>query len=166
MIENPGDLPSYVGGAPGPQPKVEDQPDVRNEHEVKQVILIRRDLGMRRGKEIAQGSHASIAFLTNAVHQKLAAEDTGELSYPMSEYLTEAQRQWIDGMFTKVTLQVHSEEELMSYHLKAIAAGVTSHIIQDSGRTEFGGVATYTTCAIGPDWSESIDKITGDLKLY
>lgn len=31
--------------------------------EVKQVIVIRRDLGMRRGKEIAQGAHASMAWL-------------------------------------------------------------------------------------------------------
>ncbi|MGZ3423232.1 MAG: peptidyl-tRNA hydrolase, partial [Polyangiales bacterium] len=31
---------------------------------VKQVIVVRRDLKMRRGKEIAQGSHASMAFLT------------------------------------------------------------------------------------------------------
>jgi len=30
----------------------------------KQVIVIRKDLKMRRGKEIAQGAHASIAFLT------------------------------------------------------------------------------------------------------
>ena len=32
---------------------------------MKQVIIIRKDLKMRRGKEIAQGSHASMAFLLN-----------------------------------------------------------------------------------------------------
>lgn len=30
----------------------------------KQVIVMRTDLNMRKGKMIAQGSHASIAFLT------------------------------------------------------------------------------------------------------
>ena len=40
--------------------------------QVKQVIIIRRDLKMRRGKEIAQGSHASIAFLL----EKIKGADT------------------------------------------------------------------------------------------
>ena len=31
--------------------------------DVKQVIVMRKDLKMRRGKEIAQGAHASMAFL-------------------------------------------------------------------------------------------------------
>jgi PTH2 family peptidyl-tRNA hydrolase len=35
----------------------------------KQVIVIRKDLKMRRGKEIAQGSHASMAFLTRRINQ-------------------------------------------------------------------------------------------------
>lgn len=149
--------------------RVEDQPDIRNEHEVKQVILIRRDLGMRRGKEIAQGSHASIAFLTNAVRDGFAQQrddgDDGGWDFERVT-LTEAQCRWIDGQFTKVTLQVHSEEELLKYYEAAKAAGLTAHVIRDSGRTEFGGELTYTTCAIGPDYSEDIDRVTGDLKLY
>ena len=35
----------------------------------KQVIAIRKDLKMRRGKEIAQGSHASMAFLTEGAQK-------------------------------------------------------------------------------------------------
>ncbi len=34
---------------------------------MKQVIVIRRDLKMRRGKEIAQGAHASMAWLSRRV---------------------------------------------------------------------------------------------------
>ena len=142
---------------------VEEQVDERNEHEVKQVILIRRDLGMRRGKEIAQGSHASIAFLVNAIAWMEGSPQDG---VPPGIHLTEAAWQWIRGQFTKVTLQVHSEEELLKYYNAAKAAGLTAHVIKDSGRTEFGGISTYTTCAIGPDYADLIDKVTGELKLY
>lgn len=43
---------------------------------------------------------------------------------------------------------------------------VHDNLITDSGLTEFGGVPTKTVCAIGPDYDEKIDKITGHLKLY
>lgn len=145
---------------------IEDQPDVRDEHEVKQAIIIRRDLGMRRGKEIAQGSHASIAFLTNVVAEMADDEATGELAYPMYERLSEAAWKWIDGSFTKVTLQVKDEAEMLAVYEKAKEEGVEAHIIKDSGRTEFGGVPTYTALAIGPDWVENVDKVTRELRLY
>ncbi len=38
-------------------------------------------------------------------------------------------------------------------------------LITDAGRTEFHGEPTNTTLAIGPDYSEKIDKITGGLPL-
>lgn len=146
--------------------KREMRTDIPNEYVVKQVILIRRDLGMRRGKEIAQGAHASIAFLTNALHdaQQGYGKKTRAGSAPVD--LSDAAWQWINGRFTKVVLQVFSEEELLSYYDKARAAGLTAHVIQDSGQTEFKGQPTYTTCAIGPNRAEDIDKVTGDLKLY
>lgn len=124
---------------------------------VKQVIVIRRDLKMRRGKEIAQGSHASIAFLT----RKLQKSKELKLSD-----LNEAQTQWIEDSFTKVTLQVDTAVELIKLHNKALDLGLESHLIIDNGTTEFGGRDTYTALAIGPDYSDKIDNVTGDLKLY
>ena len=116
---------------------------------------------MRRGKEIAQGSHASMAFLTAPLRgQNLDG------SGPFGLELTEEQRQWIAVGMAKVCLRVNSEEELLSYHKKALEAGLTSHVITDSGRTEFGGVPTITACAIGPHILPSIDAITGDLTPY
>ncbi len=38
---------------------------------IKQVIVIRKDLKMRRGKEIAQGSHASMEFLVDQIRRRL-----------------------------------------------------------------------------------------------
>lgn len=51
-------------------------------------------------------------------------------------------------------------------HRKALTLGLKSHLIRDSGRTEFGGVPTLTACAIGPDPAEQIDEVTGSLEPY
>jgi PTH2 family peptidyl-tRNA hydrolase len=128
--------------------------------EVKQVIVIRRDLKMRRGKEIAQGSHASGAWLMEAVAASIDAQGQAELS------LDPVARIWVTGSWRKVTLQVRSEEELVELHDAATALGLRSHLVRDSGRTEFGGVPTLTALAIGPDLADRIDQVTGDLDLY
>ena len=128
---------------------------------IKQVILIRKDLKMRRGKEIAQGSHASMQFLvTQIVNQKF----TDSTQIPVS--LSEVELAWLNKGMAKVCLRVNSKEELLQYHEKAKTAGLKSYLIQDSGRTEFAGQPTYTACAIGPAEVDSIDAITGDLVPY
>ncbi len=43
--------------------------------------------------------------------------------------------------------------------------GLVCSLIIDAGLTEFGGVPTRTCIAIGPNWSDEIDEITGHLKL-
>lgn len=126
----------------------------------KQTILIRKDLKMRRGKEIAQGSHAAMEFLVSQLR------DTACTNSPDSLLVDEATRCWIEAGMAKVCLQVNSEEELLKYHNSALKAGLKSSLIRDSGRTEFHGVATYTACAIGPESAEAIDQITSTLSLY
>lgn len=131
------------------------------EERIKQVILIRKDLKMRRGKEIAQGSHASMDFLISELRMQLGeGRDQAKLSFTPEEI------SWITRGMAKVCLQVQSEEELLSFHEKALEAGLKSYVIRDSGRTEFNGVPTYTACAIGPDIANRIDAITGSLGLY
>jgi PTH2 family peptidyl-tRNA hydrolase len=73
---------------------------------------------------------------------------------------------WLAGKFTKVCLQVNSEEELRAVFSRAVDAGLTVHLIEDAGLTEFQGVPTLTCLAIGPDRAERIDAVTGGLKLY
>ncbi len=126
--------------------------------EIKQVIVIRKDLKMRRGKEIAQGAHASMAFMSHAIR--------GVLQHGNPLGLTDPQVQWILGSFAKVVVQVSSETDLLAIHTAALIAGIESHVITDQGRTEFHGVPTATALAIGPDLSSKIDKITGHLPLY
>ena len=125
----------------------------------KQVIVMRTDLNMRKGKMIAQGSHASMAFI--ARNGMFDSEKFLNIQMPN---LKEAQ-EWMLNSYTKVCLQVASEAELDEIYKKAEKAGLTVHMIIDSGRTEFNGVPTKTCLAIGPHYSEKIDKITGHLKL-
>jgi peptidyl-tRNA hydrolase, PTH2 family len=51
-------------------------------------------------------------------------------------------------------------------HEAALARGLRSHLIRDSGRTEFSGVPTLTALAIGPDIADTIDQVTGHLTIY
>lgn len=133
---------------------------------VKQVIVIRKDLKMRRGKEIAQGSHSSIAFLTTRIRKYFDDAMASPDSNHFLVCLTEPEIIWIRSAFTKVCLQVQSEEELLEIHRCAKEAGLECNLIQDSGRTEFAGVPTYTCLAIGPDFDEKINSVIGHLSLY
>lgn len=123
----------------------------------KQVIVIRKDLNMRRGKQIAQGAHASMATILNEMKQ--------EGTVLSLEIKDEALADWLKGKFTKICVAVESENELEEIHQKAVEAGLRSSIITDLGLTEFNRVPTKTAVAIGPNWSTDIDKITKHLKL-
>lgn len=123
---------------------------------IKQVIVMRHDLKMRRGKQIAQGAHASMAFLTRRLQTSP--------SISLNDF-SPSVRTWISGSFAKVCVRCNSEEELMAIHDKAIDLGLEVHVITDSGRTEFHGQPTRTCLAIGPDEASKIDQVTGHLEL-
>jgi PTH2 family peptidyl-tRNA hydrolase len=123
-----------------------------SEDTIKQVIVMRNDLKMRKGKQIAQGSHASISFLTRRLNSDKIK-------------LSKQEQEWLDHSFTKVCVRVDSEEQLLEIFQKAKDAMLEVHLITDSGKTEFHGVPTKTCLAIGPDYSHKIDQITGQLQL-
>lgn len=102
---------------------------------------------MRRGKEIAQGAHASM---------KATLENLDDLRV----------KEWLSGPFAKICVTVDSEEQLDEIYNRAISAGLIAAMIVDSGRTEFAGIPTKTCIAIGPDSDENLRPITGELKLY
>lgn len=126
---------------------------------VKQVIVMRTDLNMRKGKMVAQGAHAACSWLAGLVR------DQSGMFYEQAPALTEPEQAWLHGRFTKICVGVGSEEELFAIHAEATGAGLRSKLIIDSGLTEFGGVETATCLAIGPDFADKIDPITGGLKL-
>jgi peptidyl-tRNA hydrolase, PTH2 family len=159
----PGLGPYATGGfsANGVRGRLERLEQKREElREAKQVIVIRRDLGMRRGKEIAQGAHASMKWLSNRLRPFARTPHTYTAAF------TPAEDAWLSGLFTKVTCQVPDLDALEQVCKKAVEHGVLVNVITDAGRTEFAGEPTITCLAIGPDWAENVDKVTGDLHLY
>jgi PTH2 family peptidyl-tRNA hydrolase len=139
------------------------------ENKVKQVIVMRKDLKntkgekVRSGKIISQGCHASMKVLVDEGEIELNAFGDG---YQITIPLTNEQKEWLEGQFTKICLRVDSEEELMDIYNKAKALKLPCALIEDSGLTEFDGVITKTCIAIGPADSDAIDVITGHLKLF
>ena len=155
---------------------------------IKQVIVFRTSYPdgkggvrkLRRGKEIAQACHASIAFLTKKIQKLLSLDHNLPLIVddPAEAYvsgynsainaldMTAAELEWKNGIFTKVCVKVETEDDLLEIQKKATEKGLQCSLITDKGLTEFGGVPTNTCLAIGPDESWKIDEVTGDLELY
>ncbi len=114
---------------------------------LKQVIIMRDDLNMRRGKEIAQGGHA-----VNEIARKYSNRT--------------AYKNWVATGQTKICVRISGEDALRDLAQKAHDAGLPYAVITDAGHTEFKGKPTLTCMAIGPAPAEKIDPITGHLKLY
>jgi len=116
---------------------------------------------MRRGKEIAQGAHASIAWLTN----RITNSSNALMSVTPADF-SAAEWEWLRGNFRKICCVVSSEQELLDLCDAAKEADLIYELIEDSGLTEFSGVPTFTAAAFGPDFDENLDPITGHLVLY
>lgn len=130
---------------------------------VKQVIVIRKDLNMRKGKIVAQASHASMKVWFDRMFQ--SNELITAYSINPESGLTPEMIEWEEGDYTKVVVFVNSEAELLQVFQNATYAELPCALITDLGKTEFHGEATETCLAIGPADSAVIDKITGHLKL-
>ena len=89
---------------------------------IKQIIIIRKDLKMRRGKEIAQGAHASIAWITKRVAGRPMFHRNDQ-TWQATGYFTDAEREWMQEGFRKITVQVDSEEDLLRVHYAARRCG-------------------------------------------
>jgi len=143
--------------------------------ETKQVIVMRKDLKMRKGKMIAQGAHASMLAILN---EMAIANATIQ---PIKEWtlhtntIKDPLHEWLAGRFTKITVSVMSEDELFDIYERALSVEgmwtgtvrikMPCSIIQDAGKTECHGVPAYTCAASGAWWIDEIDEITGTLPL-
>lgn len=113
--------------------------------ELKQVILIRKDLKMSPGKIGAQAAHAAV--------EATLKSDKGIVS------------SWRNSGMKKITLKVNSKDELYKYLQEAKDFGFVTALITDAGRTEIAP-GTPTCLAIGPDNEDKIDSITGELSNF
>src|SRR3989338_3275546 len=110
----------------------------------KQVILVREDLKLPKGKLAAQSSHASVDAVLKS--DKKIVE------------------MWKKEGAKKVVLKVKDENELLKYKEFAEDCGLKTALITDAGHTVLEP-GTITCLGIGPDAEEKIDEVSGKLKM-
>ncbi len=109
---------------------------------LKQVIVVRKDLKLSRGKLAAQVAHASV--------------DAADKS--------SCRRRWLDDQQKKSVLKCEDLSELIDVYERARGRGLPTSLIKDAGRTEIPP-GPVTCVGIGPAPEDEIDKVTGELKL-
>lgn len=109
---------------------------------IKQVIVVRKDLKLRKGKLATQVAHAAL------------------LSYEKSRY----KREWKREGQRKIVVFCKNEKELLLLEEKAKKEELPFSLVADAGLTYLKR-GTRTSLGIGPAPGEKIDRITGKLKL-
>ena len=112
--------------------------------EYKQVILVREDLKLPKGKLGAQVAHASV-----------------DATLKSDKKIVDA---WKKEGAKKVVLKVKDEKELFRYKQMAEDIGLKTALIKDAGLTEVEP-GTTTCLGVGPVQEKDVDKITGKLKM-
>jgi PTH2 family peptidyl-tRNA hydrolase len=114
--------------------------------EFKQVIIVRTDLHMGKGKIAAQVSHAAI----QAMHKTM-------------QFFPEWVKEWEKQGQKKVVLKISSKQDLLAL-FQQVKNNFPSVLIRDSGLTQIRS-GEPTCIGIGPVPEEKIDKLTRHLKL-
>ena len=139
---------------------------------IKQVIIMRKDLNMRKGKIAAQAGHACVNCVLKAAARVGglldwdSREDQGSMLSTSGRGTSAYLNEWFANEYTKICVTVNSEAELLKYKDLIEEAGYVVHLVQDLGHTEFKNKKTYTCLAVEPLPAELIDPLTGDLPLY
>jgi PTH2 family peptidyl-tRNA hydrolase len=115
---------------------------IKTNMELKQVILVRKDLKLPKGKMAAQVAHASLEAALKS--KKISA--------------------WRSGGAKKIVLYVESLDELLRFRKEADRMGFTTALIADAGHTTVEP-GTTTCLGIGPEEERELDRLTGKLKM-
>ncbi|MCL4406759.1 peptidyl-tRNA hydrolase Pth2 [Candidatus Parvarchaeota archaeon] len=119
----------------------------REKQDIKQVIIIRKDLKMGTGKIAAQACHASLMSYMEA-----------EKKYK------DIVESWLSEGGTKVVVKVNTIEEFDDMKKKLRASGLPFKVVKDAGQTQVLP-GTETAIGIGPYYTSDIDKVTSKLSL-
>jgi PTH2 family peptidyl-tRNA hydrolase len=117
------------------------------EFKYKQIIVIRSDLKMSKGKIAAQTGHAAVS----------AAEEA-------RKHDQKWWKAWLEEGQCKIAVKVESEKKLLKLKKEAEELGLPHALISDRGLTQLPP-GTITCLGIGPAPSSELDKITGMLAL-
>ena len=129
----------------------------------KQVIVVRRDLKLKRASIAALVAKASAEFFLD--------NNESSRNDKLSVKLTPQESEWLMSGSTRIVLGVTSENALRSVLMKAEIAGLSCYPVSANSSTsreegDLGDIMEETLAvAIGPDDSDKIDQITGNLKL-
>lgn len=145
-------------------------------YKAKQMIVVRRDLKMRKGKIAAQAGHACVEATLMALAREGRLDEVcvvpnaeGDPSWVALEHPAgerSALSDWFDAGVAKVCVYVDSEEALLDLARRGREQGFLVALIRDAGFTEFHGEPTYTCLAFEPLYADQIDPLTGELPLY
>jgi PTH2 family peptidyl-tRNA hydrolase len=120
---------------------------LRPKEPVKMVCIVNTSLKMGKGKIAAQVGHAAVSATLKA------GEKTPEL---LDAWLSSGQK--------KVCLKAVDSEHLLELEKAAINQGILSVKIHDAGHTQIPK-GSLTVLALGPEIEESVNSLTGELKL-
>jgi PTH2 family peptidyl-tRNA hydrolase len=110
----------------------------------KQVIVVRKDLKLDKGKLAAQVAHGSLEAFKKAD--------------------VRSQEEWESEGSKKVVVKIDTLKDMMEIKDKVKSLHVPYAVIRDAGKTQLNP-GTVTVLGIGPAPSEMIDPVTKDLKL-
>ncbi|KXJ81747.1 hypothetical protein RP20_CCG018135 [Aedes albopictus] len=111
------------------------------------VLVVRSDLGLRKGKIASQCAHAAV------------------MCYMRSASVNQAKlNSWLVQGQPKIVVKVENLEEMVEIAKKANEKRVVAEIVRDAGRTQISS-GTETVLGLGPDSSDVIDSLAGHLKL-
>ena len=128
---------------------------------MKVYLVIRSDLKMRRGKEIAQAGHAiqyMVEFISDLKHKLEGKSD-------YAHELVDKYFEWKNSGHAKIGVSVDSDDELDRLCARTLTIPTGYWKVVDEGRTEVDP-DTLTCVAIGPVTEEEAQRLGLDkLKL-
>lgn len=123
----------------------------------KMALVVRGDLGMKRGKVPAQCAHAAVLAVQRLLHSQAAERPGADRHHGW--FLA-----WNAGSYRKVALRA-DEAQFDAALAAARAADLPTAVVVDAGLTQVPA-GSRTVLAIGPAPDAEVDAVVGHLKLY